>query len=74
MQSKKFIVYPKTKLAVDNPHIEIIDAPIKTKLKAYVTGYLEDYGELPAIDSIRSVFNISKQDAEMALVIYGSTR
>ncbi|WP_342538473.1 hypothetical protein MKY15_20735 [Sporosarcina sp. FSL K6-1540] len=69
---KEFIVYPKTKIDISNPNVQIIDAPLKVKLKAFVTGYREDHGELPSIERIQSIFQISKQDAEIALTLFGN--
>ncbi|WP_438310850.1 hypothetical protein [Sporosarcina sp. FA9] len=68
---KNFIIYPRTKIDMTEPLIEIVEAPLKVKLKAYITGYQEDYGELPTTERIRSIFDISNQDAEMALVVFG---
>lgn len=70
MKSKNFIIYPKVKIDSSNENIQMIDAPIKTKLKAFITGYMEDYGESPSVEYLQSVFSISQQDAEMALVLY----
>lgn len=67
---KNFIVYPKTKI-VSNENIEIVDAPLKVKLKAFISGYREDYGELPSIERLKSTFSISEQDAHIALTLYG---
>ena len=67
---KEFIIYPKTKIAESNPTIKIVEAPRKFKMRAYITGYHEDYGELPSIEQIQSIFRVSEQDAEIALVVY----
>lgn len=68
---KEFIIYPKTKIEESNPAIKIVEAPRKVKMRAYITGYREDYGELPSIEQVRSIFRVSEQDAEIALVVYG---
>jgi len=67
---KEFLVYPKTKIAESNETIQIVEVPLKVKLKAFVTGYREDHGELPSIERIQSIFPISKQDAEIALTLF----
>lgn len=69
---KEFLVYPKTKIDISNPNIQIVEAPLKIKLKAYITGYREDHGELPTIERIQSIFQISVQDAEIALTLFGN--
>ena len=69
---REFLVYPKTKIDISNPNIKIIEAPLKVKLKAFVTGYREDHGDLPSIERIRSIFQISEQDAEIALTLFGN--
>lgn len=74
MKSKSFIVYPKTKIDISDPRIEIIDAPIKVRLKAFISGYIEDYNEPPTTRYIQSIFNISESDAEMALHFYGNSK
>lgn len=69
---KEFLVYPRTKIDASNPNVQIIEAPLKVKLKAYITGYREDHGELPTIERIQSIFQISEQDAEIALTLFGN--
>ncbi len=69
---KTFIVYPKTKINMDDPYYEKVDTTLKIKLKTFITGYIEDYGESPSITYIQSIFNISKLDVEIALSLYGS--
>ncbi|MEK4403471.1 hypothetical protein MKZ26_03370 [Sporosarcina sp. FSL K6-6792] len=69
---REFLVYPKTKIEISNPNIKIIEAPLKVKLKAYITGYKEDHGELPSIERIQSIFQISKQDSDIALTLFGN--
>ncbi|WP_342505650.1 hypothetical protein [Sporosarcina sp. FSL K6-2383] len=66
----EFIIYPKTKIETTDPKVVILEAPRKVKMKAYITGYTEDYGELPSIEQVRSIFRVSEQDAEIALVVY----
>lgn len=68
---KEFMIYPRTKIDMTDPNIEIVEAPLKVKLKAYITGYREDYGELPSIERIKSLFNVSDQDAHIALTLFG---
>lgn len=70
MKSKSFIIYPKTKIAINNPIIEIVEAPIKEKLKSFITGYIQDYREAPTVEYLQSIFDISEQDAHMALVLF----
>jgi hypothetical protein len=67
---KTFIIYPKTKIDKNDPHIHVINAPIKERLHAYITGYKEDYRELPSKEKLMSLFKISKRDAEIALLIF----
>lgn len=74
MKSTSFIVYPRTKIDIEDPRLQVIDAPIKTKLKAFITGYLQDYSELPTTQYIQSIFGISKSDAEMAIHLYGNSK
>ena len=71
--TKSFIIYPRTKIEVDDPILQVIDAPIKVKLKAFITGYLQDYGELPTAQYIQSLFSISALDADMAIHLYGNS-
>lgn len=73
MKSKSFILYPRTEIDIDNPSIEIVDAPIKDKLKAFISGYIEDYNEEPTIQYLQLIFGISELDAEMALYFYGNS-
>lgn len=68
---KEFIIYPKTKIEVTDPNLVIVDAPVKVKLKSFITGYREDYGELPSIERLTSIFSVSEQDAHIALTLYG---
>ncbi|WP_144511563.1 hypothetical protein [Bacillus sp. FJAT-22090] len=74
MKNKSFITYPRTKIGFDNPNIQVIDAPIKVRLKSFITGYLEDRNELPSASYIQSIFGISEHDAEMALHFYGDSK
>lgn len=74
MKTKSFIIYPRTKIDVANPKIEVIVPPIKVKLKAFITGYMEDRNELPSVSYLQSVFEISIEDAEMALSLYGGSK
>lgn len=68
---KNFIIYPETKIEANDPNLVIVDAPIKVKLKSFITGYREDYGELPSIERIVSLFHVTEQDAHIALTLYG---
>lgn len=70
MNSKSFIVYPKTRIDTSDENIKRVEASTKDKLKSFISGYIEDYGEAPALSYIQSLFHISKQDAEMALSLY----
>ncbi|MFJ8064882.1 hypothetical protein ACIQYS_09635 [Psychrobacillus sp. NPDC096426] len=74
MKSKSFIIYPRSKIDVENPNIQVIDAPIKVKLKAFITSYYEDRNELPSVSYLQSIFGISQLDAEMALHFYGDSK
>lgn len=74
VKSKSFIIYPKSKIAINDPRLQVIDASIKSKLKVFITGYLQDYGELPTIQYIQSIFGISELDAEMAIHLYGNSK
>jgi len=71
--TKSFIVYPRTKIDVADPRLQIINAPIKEKLKSFISSYHEDYGELPTAQYIQSLFSISALDAEMAIHLYGNS-
>ena len=68
---KEFIMYPKTKIETTDPKVVIVEASRKVKMRAYITGYKEDYGELPSVKQVISIFRVTKQDAEIALVVYG---
>lgn len=72
-QSKSFIIYPRTKIDIDDTRLQVINAPIKVKLKAFITGYLQDYGELPTPQYLREIFSISELDAEMAIRLFGNS-
>ncbi|WP_010170134.1 hypothetical protein [Bacillus coahuilensis] len=71
MKRKDFIIYPKTKIDIKDDMFKVVDAPIKVQLQAFITGYIEDYGESPSIKYLQSVFRITEQDAEIALYLYG---
>ncbi|WP_342441767.1 hypothetical protein MHB65_22240 [Lysinibacillus sp. FSL K6-0075] len=72
-QSKSFIIYPRTKIDTEDPRLQVIDAPIKVKLKAFISAYLQDYSEMPTTQYIQSIFGISELDAEMAIHLYGNS-
>lgn len=69
---KNFITYPKTEIPIDSPKIEVNEVPRKEKMKIFITGYVEDYLELPSVEYTQQVFKVSEQDAHMAIVIYGN--
>lgn len=72
-QSKSFIIYPRTKIDLDDPRLQVIDGPVKNKLKAFISGYIEDYNEMPTTQYIQSIFGISELDAEMAIHLFGNS-
>ncbi|GAA0347560.1 hypothetical protein GCM10008931_43560 [Oceanobacillus oncorhynchi subsp. oncorhynchi] len=69
---KNFITYPKTEIPVNSPEIEVVEVPLKEKMKIFITGYVEDYLELPTVEYIQQLFKVHEQDAHMAIVIYGN--
>lgn len=71
---KSFIIYPPTKIETSNHSVRIVEAPIKIKLKAFITGYIEDYLEMPSPEKIASLFNISVADANISLMMYGENK
>jgi hypothetical protein len=70
LERKDFIIYPKTEIDINDDMFKVVDAPIKVKLKAFITGYIEDYGEPPSIKYIQSIFRITELDAEIAWFLY----
>lgn len=67
---RKFIVFPKTEIHIDDKSIEIVNTPLKLKIKSFIISYKEDFKELPSIETLQSIFRISKMDAHMALIVF----
>ncbi|GGB63678.1 hypothetical protein GCM10011409_45920 [Lentibacillus populi] len=44
---------------------------LKSAIKSFIVCYYEDYGKLPTIYRLQSLFNLSKEDASIALRVYG---